>query len=421
MLNPYTRIFLASSSPRRKEILAAAGLRFSVFPIETNEKISCSRPEELVESLSSKKSHAAFEKLSSLYPQGNHIIISADTVVCVDKMILGKPRSDEDAAKMLEKLSGREHSVFTGVSLWSIKEGIPGNKICFHDETKVVFQALSKEEIEEYIATGEPVDKAGAYAIQGRGAGFVKEIFGNYHNVVGLPISKLLGEMRNHGFLEKLPKCRAAVFDLDGTIMDTLESLSYCSNKVLEGFRKPAIDIEKYKYFVGNGAGKLVERFLSYAGLDIKENFDTAFSAYMELFAKHKNYKVMVYEGLYSILTELKKRGIKLGVYTNKPDREARSILQNTFGYDMFDEIRGDINGQNLKPDPHAVLQWSEKWNIPTSEILYLGDTNTDMQTGNSAGAYTLGVSWGFRDRMELFEHGAYDVIDEPYWILNYI
>ena len=120
------------------------------------------------------------------------------------------------------------------------------------------------------------------------------------------------------------------------------------------------------------------------------------------------------------VLKELKARGIKLFVYTNKPDKEAKKILNTMLGEDMFDDIRGDTGPKDLKPDPKAVLKWSQMYDIATEQILYLGDTDTDMKTGNNAGAYTVGVSWGFRKRAELFTAGAYDVIDEPSQILNY-
>lgn len=375
----------------------------------------------MVEQLAVKKARSTYEQLIKFYPDENIVIIAADTVVSIDDQILLKPHSHTEAKSMLRKLSGRSHFVFTGVCILQVSSGFLHNSIKFNEKTEVIFNKLTDREIETYIATDEPMDKAGAYAIQGKAASFVKEIRGNYHNVVGLPISRLVKELQQYKMLAETPKCKAAIFDLDGTLMNTLDSLAYSSNKVLQNLDKPEIDIDKYRYFVGNGAGKLVERFLKYYDLDLPTYYESAFKNYMTIFSKYKNYKVMVYEGLYPVLKEMKERGIKLGVYTNKPDREAKAMLGNTFGYDFFDEIRGDLNGKNLKPDPHAILEWSKKWSIPTNEILYLGDTNTDMQTGNAANAYTIGVSWGFRDRKELFEHGAYDVIDEPSWILNYI
>lgn len=420
-MNPYTKLFLASASPRRKEILSQAGMRFTVFETDVDENIQYNNPKELVEKLSRKKATAAYEKLIAFYPDETFVIIAADTVVSIHNEVLGKPRSAEEAKSMLEKLSNDVHIVYTGVSVLQIQGSEIIKSVHFTEETKVHFLELDETEIEVYINSKEPMDKAGAYAIQGKGAKFIKSIEGNYHNVVGLPVSSLLSKFKANEIRFKYRKCKAVVFDLDGTIMNTLDSLAYCSNEVLKVFGKPPIETEKYKYFVGNGAGKLVERFLEHSNLSVKEHYKQAKQLYMDIFSGHKNYKVMIYEGLYPVLSELKRRGIKMGVYTNKPDKEANAILNTMFGEHFFDEIRGDRNGKQLKPDPYAVIEWSKKWGINTEEILYLGDTDTDMQTGRAANAYTVGVSWGFRDKMELLKHGAYDVIDEPSWILNYI
>lgn len=419
-LNPYTKVFLASASPRRKDILARAGIRFSVFPTDTDETCIEKEPHKIVESLSSKKADAAKDGLIAFYPNDRLIIIGADTIVSMNKEILLKPSSKAEAKRMMKTLSNNTHSVFTGVTVQEVIAGITKRTVTFSEETKVTFYPLSDKQIDAYIESNEPMDKAGAYAIQGKASAFVKEISGSFHNVVGLPISRLIYEWNRMEIPFDYPKCKAMVLDLDGTIMNTLDSLSYSGNKVLETFEKPPVDIELYKYFVGNGARKLVEQLLDYSHLDKEKDFDRAFRTYMEIFSEYKNYKVKVYDGLQQALEILKERGVKLGVYTNKPDKEAKYILKNIFGHDFFDEIRGDVDGRNLKPDPFAVKEWSKKWDIPTEEILYLGDTNTDMQTGNAANAYTVGVAWGYRDRKELFENGAYDVIDNPSWILNY-
>ena len=417
----YHRIFLASASPRRKELLSKAGIRFTVFETDVDETIPYDNPKELVENLSKKKANVAYKQLIELYPDETFVIIAADTVVSINNEVLGKPDSIEAAKSMLKKLSNNVHLVHTGVSVLQIQESEIIKSIHFSEKTKVHFLELEEDEIDSYITSKEPMDKAGAYAIQGKAAKFIKEIQGNYHNVVGLPISSLLNELKLNQMLVEQRKCKAVVFDLDGTVMNTLDSLAYCSNEVLKFFGKPPIEAEKYRYFVGNGAGKLVERFLEYSNLSVQEYYQQAKQLYMDIFSKHKAYKVMIYEGLYPVLLELKRRKIKIGVYTNKPDKEAKAILTTMFGSELFDEIRGDRNGKQLKPDPYALIEWSEKWGINTEDILYLGDTDTDMQTGRAADAYTVGVSWGFRERMELLKNGAYDVIDEPEWILNYI
>lgn len=172
-------ILLASASPRRKELLELMGLEFVVKTAGVDETLPPDiTPEEAVAYLSRIKAQAVEGE--------GEIIIGADTVVAIDGCILGKPKDSADAAVMLKRLSGRKHSVFTGVTV------IYFDKInTFTSETEVEFYPLTDAEISSYIATGEPMDKAGAYGIQGKGSLLVKGITGDYFNVVGLPVSRL--------------------------------------------------------------------------------------------------------------------------------------------------------------------------------------------------------------------------------------
>lgn len=172
-------IILASKSPRRKEFLSFITTDFSVKSADVDETLPQGiTPDKAVEYLSKIKAEP--------FKNENDIVIGADTVVALDGKILGKPRDDADAFATLKMLSGREHSVFTGVSV------IKGEKIeTFSVQTKVKMFELTDEEIEEYIATDEPFDKAGSYGIQGKGSLLVEKIDGDYFNVVGLPISRL--------------------------------------------------------------------------------------------------------------------------------------------------------------------------------------------------------------------------------------
>lgn len=181
-------LILASGSPRRRELLEGAGLSFTVFVSEADETVSPDlTPEETVLELSRHKALAAREKLR----EPDAVILSADTVVAVDGEILGKPEDEEDAFRMLRSLSGRTHRVYTGVTLCR-EEGCES----FCSSTAVTFYPLTEEEIEAYIATGEPMDKAGAYGIQGRGAILVREVHGDYFTVVGLPLAETLRRIR---------------------------------------------------------------------------------------------------------------------------------------------------------------------------------------------------------------------------------
>lgn len=187
------KIILASASPRRRELLEQGGIPFTVIPSQAEEKITTEQPGQAVEELSYLKCSDIYEK--SL---GDVLVIGADTVVASEGKILGKPSSQKDAVKMLQSLQGREHEVYTGVTIMA-REGNENRKKTFHEKTKVVFYPMSDEEIRSYVNTGEPMDKAGAYGIQGKSAVFIKEISGDYNNVVGLPLARLYQELKNIG------------------------------------------------------------------------------------------------------------------------------------------------------------------------------------------------------------------------------
>lgn len=184
-------IILASRSPRRRELLERVGLKeFQVISPDVDERVEPGlSPAGMVEELSLRKARAAADKTG---PDG--LIIAADTVVALDGAVLGKPRDGADAFAMLSALSGREHRVYTGVSV------LRGDRaVTEHEETAVCFRALAPGEIWGYIATGEPMDKAGAYGIQGIGALLVSGIRGDYCNVVGLPVFRLGRMLREFG------------------------------------------------------------------------------------------------------------------------------------------------------------------------------------------------------------------------------
>lgn len=181
------RIVLASNSPRRKELLNQIGIEFDVIVSDAEEKTTKEAPYEVVMELSKLKALAVAEKLPS-----DGIVIGADTVVWADGKILGKPHSRGEAYEMISKLSGCEHSVYTGVTIIC-----DGRSCSFYEETRVIVRTLSEECINEYLATGEYADKAGAYGIQGYFARYVKGIVGDYYNVVGLPLSRLMQELED--------------------------------------------------------------------------------------------------------------------------------------------------------------------------------------------------------------------------------
>jgi septum formation protein len=188
------RLILASSSPRRKELLSYALLPFDVYPSQIKEVMDPGlTAEELVCSLADQKARDVF----SQYPDA--VIIGSDTIVVLDGKPLGKPQDEQEAREILRMLSGRTHEVFTGVSL------IAGDRSSiFAEKTEVRFWPLTAEEIEWYITTKEPFDKAGSYGIQGKGSVFVHSIIGDYYNVMGLPVSRVVRELEGFGIFRHL-------------------------------------------------------------------------------------------------------------------------------------------------------------------------------------------------------------------------
>ena len=188
---------LASASPRRRELLTQVGLEFEVMVSDADENIEESlSPDELVKRLSLIKAAAVKEELSAKGADGDSAVIGADTVVFHNGEILGKPKDEEDAFRMLKSLSGDTHSVYTGVTIL-----LGDETSTFANETKVVFDTISDEEIKRYIASKEPMDKAGAYGIQGLGGAFVTSIEGEYANVVGFPIGEFCHILRERKLL----------------------------------------------------------------------------------------------------------------------------------------------------------------------------------------------------------------------------
>ncbi len=187
------KIILASNSPRRRELLKQGGIPFMVNPSQIEEQINTVDPEMAVKELSYLKCEDIYKKET-----GDVVVIGADTVVVSNGNILGKPTSKKDAVKMLQNLQGREHEVYTGVTIM-VRRGEENIKKIFHEKTKVVFYPMTEAEITDYVETLEPMDKAGAYGIQGKSAIFIKEIYGDYNNVVGLPLARLYQELKNMG------------------------------------------------------------------------------------------------------------------------------------------------------------------------------------------------------------------------------
>lgn len=193
-------IILASASPRRRELLAQIGVPFRVCVSDCEEIITEILPERVVCELSRQKARDVWQKLKKeqmpAVGEVKKLVIGADTVVAYDGRILGKPADEAQAVEMLTLLAGNTHQVYTGVTFCYQENGT--EKLhTFHEMTEVTVYPMSREEITAYVETGDPMDKAGAYGIQGRFAAYVKEIRGDYNNVVGLPVGRLYQELKD--------------------------------------------------------------------------------------------------------------------------------------------------------------------------------------------------------------------------------
>ena len=189
------KIILASASPRRRELLAGVGATFQICRSNGEENITKEDPDDIVKELSLQKATTVAEERKL---EEGTVIIGADTIVFYEGKILGKPADEEDAVHTLQKLQDNTHQVYTGVTVLEKKQG-QWIEHTFYEKTDVEFYPVSENEIKAYVSTGEPMDKAGSYGIQGRCGIYVKGICGDYNNVVGLPVARLFHEMKKLG------------------------------------------------------------------------------------------------------------------------------------------------------------------------------------------------------------------------------
>lgn len=214
---------------------------------------------------------------------------------------------------------------------------------------------------------------------------------------------------------------KAVIFDLDGTLSDSIHSMKYCVDKVMEAYGYGPFSVEQYKYFVGDGAANLIKRALLAGGDKELVHFEEAFAQYKEIFKENCMYQVKPYKGIRELLAALKGKKVAIAVLSNKPHAETVNVIETLFGKNYFDVILGQTDKVAIKPSPEGVFVILDKLGIGAEETLYLGDTSTDMKTGKSAGAFTVGALWGFRDYQELSDNHADAIIEEPLQLLNYL
>ena len=213
---------------------------------------------------------------------------------------------------------------------------------------------------------------------------------------------------------------KACIFDLDGTIADTVESIAYVGNKTLRHFHLEELPVESYNFYAGDGADELVRRMLQAVPGGAQADYEAVRVLFRKWFGENPFYHVMPFDGILELLDGLKEQGIKIAVFSNKPHEAAVEVVERIFGKDRFHKVQGQTANIPRKPSPVGALAIAEEFQISPKECIYCGDTNTDMDTGKAAGMFTIGVTWGFRPRKELEEHHADKIVDRPGEILDF-
>ena len=212
---------------------------------------------------------------------------------------------------------------------------------------------------------------------------------------------------------------KLAIFDLDGTLLDTINSIAYYVNKTFQNHGIDTVTPDECNYFAGNGAKLLVKRALEARSAYDEDSFPQLLAEYKAAYDTNPTYLTDVFPGIRELLCSLRDNGIKIAVLSNKPDFATKSVVSHFFG-DIFDEVLGGRDGVALKPDPSAALDILKGFSVSADEVAFIGDTATDIETGKNMGAkLSIGVLWGFRPESELRLAGADVVVSSANQILS--
>ncbi len=214
-------------------------------------------------------------------------------------------------------------------------------------------------------------------------------------------------------------KWKGVIFDLDGTLLDTLTDLAVAGNATLDHFGFPSHPVDAYRYFVGEGLKTLMQRIVPESS-STDEELALYMKKFVEIYSRNWNEQSAPYKGIPEMVSALSATGLQLAVLSNKPHDFTRVCVEAFFQDNPFAFVFGQREGVANKPDPAGALEIAEKMGLTPEELLYVGDTATDMQTGNSAGMKTIGVLWGFRDRQELEENKAWKIAATPAEVVSY-
>ncbi len=214
---------------------------------------------------------------------------------------------------------------------------------------------------------------------------------------------------------------KLCIFDLDGTVLDTLPTIAYYANEALKKNGIAPIETEEYKFLAGRGIANLICSMLHFRNSYSEALYEKVFHDYDTAYNADVSYKSRLFDGLKDTLDLIKTLGVRMAIVSNKPDFAAKTVVRHLYGDGYFDFVTGQIQGGALKPDPSVVISVMEKFGVSREECSYIGDTSTDMQTGKNAGIYTVGVLWGFRGREELLENGADLLVDRPHELYDIV
>lgn len=206
---------------------------------------------------------------------------------------------------------------------------------------------------------------------------------------------------------------KAAIFDLDGTLVDTLEDLAISVNEMLTSYGFPTHPLDEYRYYLGNGSKKLIERTLPKDKAQDAAFVIEAMKRYQKIYEHHRDH-TGPFKGIQEVLDKLKAMGVPMGVCTNKHQQAADEIIGGMFPKGTFTTVMGDRPGLPIKPDPKKPLMMAKEYGVKPEEVAYFGDTSVDMDTAVNAGFLPIGVLWGFRPEKELLEHGAKVILAKP-------
>lgn len=403
-------LILASHSPRRAELLREAGFSFTVSGSDVDERaVQGDTPAALAEKLALAKA----ETVARANP--NAVVLGADTLGILDGHILHKPESVEDARRMLTTMRGKTHQILTGYALVVAAQKV---SVVGHVVSEVRMRAFTNEELEAYLATDEPYDKAGGYAVQGEGRRLVALTRGDYSNMVGLPMATVARELAHLGVVPRLTRAAmpgpvtAILFDADGTLVDTTELIECGFQETLRtnGFE----DLARPEYIracIGGTVADTFARILTCTEDDPR---------IMPLVAAHDVVQdghpewIRAYPNTRETLAALKKKGIRVGLVTSGSmyhvERNFRAV--GIEPHDTFDTIVCADDHVASKPSPEGLLLACSRLGIEPSTAVFVGDHGVDMQAAQNAQlACGIGISHGFHTEEELRDAGARTVI----------